>query len=401
MNTSANGNHENVDGAHEECELNVKCRVSFAAADEVVSVEHSNIKEDNGSTSSESTSTALPTRPVSTVAGWSFSNQTDQKIPCSSTYEVPQIRPTGAGVYQLPLIYNQQFQQGSDFPSVQNWVNAPVQVQPTLLNLPLTHQLQGQQVYSAHKYLQAPQSLVWLPVSSATVPYIMVAGAYPQQSNIESYQVSPSSVVSSSASPSVLNSFNTSDCSNVNGCIKTPVASSSSCTPIQHPKTYPNVLPMLNLDRKLSGGSIPQQISSNNNMDSVPSECPKSADAPAAKCPVSSDALRRQLKNELAENTEKDVKKRKEKENVWLGSCDYVEYLPEGVSNVFITLSGSKAELYEKLQNFKLEVCDILSTSDENVWNVIFESHPMARKAFFWQNLIRLRIVPPKNTHRN
>jgi len=284
--------------------------------------------------------------------------------------------------------------------SVQKGVNASSQVQPMLLNLPYSHQLPQQHVYPMHQYLQVPQNLVWLPVSSVTAPYIMVAGAYPQQSNIESKQVSPS-VVSSSASPPVLNSFNTSDCSNVDGSIKTPVVSSSSCTPIQNPKTYPNVPPMLNLDRKFSGGSIPEPISSNNNMDPVPSECSKAADTPAPKYSISSDALSMQPKNELAENTGKDVEERQEEENIWFGSCDYVQILHEGVSNVFITWSGSKVELIEKLQNFNVKVRDILSTSDENVWNAIFESHPMARKAFFLQHLIRLRIVPPKNTHRN
>jgi len=107
-----------------------------------------------------------------------------------------------------------------------------------------------------------------------------------------------------------------------------------------------------------------------------------------------------QPKYELAEKLKKNGVKRKEEENIWLGSCDYHEYCHENGSNLYITWSGSKAELVEKLQKLNLEVRDIFSTSDENVCNVIFKSHPIARKAFTMQHIIRLRIVPPRNSHR-
>jgi len=71
-----------------------------------------------------------------------------------------------------------------------------------------------------------------------------------------------------------------------------------------------------------------------------------------------------------------------------------------GGSNLFITWSGRKAELANKLHLFHLKVRDIFSTSDESILNVVFESHPIARKAFTMQNQIRMRIVPPKDSHR-
>jgi len=71
-----------------------------------------------------------------------------------------------------------------------------------------------------------------------------------------------------------------------------------------------------------------------------------------------------------------------------------------GGSNLFITWSGCKAELVNKLHTFKLKVRDIFSTSNENILNVVFESHPIARKAFTMQKQICVRIVPPKNSRR-
>lgn len=103
---------------------------------------------------------------------------------------------------------------------------------------------------------------------------------------------------------------------------------------------------------------------------------------------------------DLGEETEENDVMRKDEENVWLGSCDYVEYVHEGGSNLFITWSGSKEELCEKLGNFKLGVRDVFRTSDENVRNVVFESHSIARKAFTMQHIFRLRVVPPKNSSR-
>merc|ERR1711920_509866 len=59
------------------------------------------------------------------------------------------------------------------------------------------------------------------------------------------------------------------------------------------------------------------------------------------------------------------------------------------------------SELVDKLQSYRLEVREVLSTSDQNVCNGIFESQPIARKAFTMQQQIRLRMVPPKNSHRS
>jgi len=135
----------------------------------------------------------------------------------------------------------------------------------------------------------------------------------------------------------------------------------------------------------------------NTSLSGCTSECSESSDVRMKSPETHAVCL---TTKELAEETEENDVMRNDEENVWLGSCDYLEYLHEDGSNLFITWSGSKPELVEKLDNFKLGVRDVFSTSDENVLNVVFDSHSIARKAFTMQHLIRLRVVPPKNSHR-
>jgi len=89
-----------------------------------------------------------------------------------------------------------------------------------------------------------------------------------------------------------------------------------------------------------------------------------------------------------------------EEESLWKGNLDWEEYWLNGGSNLFISWSGPEAVLVEKLQNFKLQVREVLKTTDSNICNVIFETHPIARKAFTMQQRIRLRILPPIRSHR-
>jgi len=413
MSTECNTANKNIDDAPGECDLNIQRRHSFLAPNQIGLVEYSKCKEeDHGSISSESTSAGLPTVPMSTtestVEDESFSNQSDPNIAyCTShAYQMPMMQPAGTQVYQQPLIYNQplQFQQSYNFWGAQqgqpSFGYAP-QLQPIPMNVPLTHQVQRQQVYPMHQYQQIPQDWVRVPVSSTAVP-CMVGPVLYQQSNPGSSQVSPV-VASSNASTPVVSSFSTPCYSNY-GFFNTPVRSSASCTPIHCPTAYPDVPPVLNLTNNQQCGSLPQRISCNINTLPVSSEWTKAADSSTFECHGNTSVKQAKMTSsssvELLEKTEKEGVKRKEEENVWLGSCNYDEYCYESCSNLFVTWSGSKAELVEKLQNFKLEVRDVLSTSDENVRNVIFESHPIARKAFTMQHLIRLRIVPPKNSHR-
>jgi len=91
----------------------------------------------------------------------------------------------------------------------------------------------------------------------------------------------------------------------------------------------------------------------------------------------------------------------KEAENLWLGNCGYKEYNDDGASNLFISWNGKKSELLEKLQHYTLEVRIVFRCSDDGIFNVVFENHLSARKAFLMQRKMRLRMVPPKGSHRN
>jgi len=166
--------------------------------------------------------------------------------------------------------------------------------------------------------------------------------------------------------------------------LSTPVMSSASCTPMQLPAPCLDVPPELNLNQNLQAGTIPQGMSCNINMGPVSSGFPKLS----------------QIPHETDHSHTETVVPRKTEDDIWPGTCNYVEYQRDGGSNLFITWSGSKAKLVEKLLSYKLGVREVCSTNDENVCNVIFESHPIARKAFTMQDQIRLRIVPPKNSHR-
>jgi len=318
-----------------------------------------------------------------------LSYQTDPAMTSGTNfaYQMPQVQQAGIPLYQ-PLTYDQQhqFQQGQTFPCAQMGVHsfayAPVQVQAMPTGIPLQHQFQPNQVfYPVQQCQPTPQGCVPMPLSNTGVPSIMMPLSYSQP---ELYQASPS-VVSSTVSTPVLSCYSTPTYSMPYANLSTPVMSSASCTPIQCPAPCLDVPPELNLNHNLQAGTIPQGISCNINMGTVPSGFPK--DIPP-------------IANEPNLSQTATVVPRKEEDNLWPGTCNYVEYQRDGGSNLFITWSGSTAKLVEKLLSYKLGVRDVCSTSDENVCNVIFESHPIARKAFTMQHQIRLRIVPPKNSHR-
>jgi len=431
MNTMCNVTHENIDGAFSELlKLNVQRRESFLVPDKIGSFENSKIKDENyESTSSESNSAELPARAMSTtestVGDESLSHQTDSNMQCNTaySYQTPITQPMGNQMYQP--IYNQQlqFQQSNNLPNgmptlgyapvnQQPMGYAPVQQQPMSMNLHLDHQVQRQQVLpqqirTLHQYQQIPQ--IQLPVSGTAVPYMM-GPVYPQQSNSQYYQMSPT-VASSTTSTPVLSCFSTPGYSNVWGYINTPMLSSASGTPIQCNKIYPDIPPVLNLNNNLKNDGnddYPRRISCNINTVPSSSECLKAEDTPSSDCAASSDALMKKSNltancfsfHQSAGKTGKSDVKRKEEKDVWLGSCNYAECWHEGGSNLYVTWSGSRGELVEKLHSFKLEVGGVFRTSDQNLWNVMFESHPTARKAFTMQHLIRLRMVPPKTTNR-
>jgi len=89
----------------------------------------------------------------------------------------------------------------------------------------------------------------------------------------------------------------------------------------------------------------------------------------------------------------------KEDDDLWPGSCTYAESEQNSGATLFVTWFSSRALLVGKLRHFKLEVKHVRSTSDNKVFNVVFEGHACARKAFTMQRTIRVRMVPPKKSN--
>jgi len=91
----------------------------------------------------------------------------------------------------------------------------------------------------------------------------------------------------------------------------------------------------------------------------------------------------------------------REVESLWVGNCSYKECNLNGGSNLFITWKGTESELLLKLQDYNLEVRTASKCNNEGIFNVVFENHLSARKAFLMQRDLRMKMVPPKGSHRN
>jgi len=396
MTTVSNVDSEKKTLAEDECGLNIQCRHSFLAPDNSSSVDSLNNKEEDP----EPMSTTDSSENLSHHNGWSMGTNT------SYMCQMPQvnIQTASTKIYQ-PLYYNNQnhMQQGNNFPNIPIAVPSLGYRRVQLQQMPI-QPLQQHVIYPMQSSQHGSQDWGQIPMPTATVPYMMGTVSHPQFNNPDAQQLA-SSVVSSAvstplmSSPAYVNAY---------GYITTPVLSSASCTPIQCSSTRLEVPPLLDLIKNNTQKyTVPQRISCNINIGPDPTAFQSTPETPAAAAvPWAFSDLKESLPkivtNTLsAGESGEEIQKRavEEDESVWQGNLTFEEW-KNGGSNLFVTWSGRKAELVNKLHLFKLKVRDIFSTSDESILNVVFESHPIARKAFTMQNQIRVRIVPPKNSHR-
>jgi len=386
--------------------LNTQRRQSFLALDNSSSGEgHNNKEEDHESTCSECPSVGLATRPMSiTESSENPSYHTGSNMPSNSNtyiYQVPpgNVQPVGTQLYQ-PLIYGQQSQlrQGNQF----TVGFGPLQVQPMTM-----HSLHQEHiVYPMQRYQHGSQDWTRMPAPTTAVPSMMRPISNPQLNNLESQQLA-SSAVSSTVSTPLISCFSSPGYVNAYGYMNTPVLSSASCTPIPCSKTRLDVPPLLDLIKfNAQKYTVPQRISCSINMGPVPTSGYQSAwgttESVSKDVNNSKENITKILTNSLSSNDCAEAIQNspaQDEENIWQGSLTYEEW-KKGGSNLFITWAGRKAELVDKLHSFNLKVRDVINTSDENILNVIFETHPIARKAFTMQSEIHVRIVPPKNSHR-
>jgi len=252
-----------------------------------------------------------------------------------------------------------------------------------------------------------PEDLVSMPISPEASP-AMSSLPYRQQSNHDFGQVS-NSVISSTVSTPVFSSDRTAGYSNNYGYLSTSGLSTPSGTPIKCLATHPEIPPLLELNNNLCGSTFPKRISCSINMAQAQAGSPHVSEKTLSMSPASFHSLKNQQKSTMncisftqaVENIDKKALQSNEEERMYPGSCKYDPYLVDGASNLFITWAGSKADLVKRLKCFRLEVRDVYRTNDENISNVVFLSHRVARKAFTYQHEIRLRMVPPRNSRLN
>jgi len=395
-----------------ELALNVQRRHSFPAPDESsleVGICDDIRVEDHGSTSSECISAALSSRPMSLTV--SSSRGDENMLHAHHTWlsnmnSVRQfsnsfVQPTGCQNY--PSVIYSQNQLGFNgntaplgIPSVSY---LPIAVQPVPMNISMPYPVQQQQIYPVQQSYSAPQNWSNVPLSSASaVPYIVC----PQLKNHEIQYAS--SVPSSTVSTPVFSCASSSGWEGNYECVKTPRLLSASCSPIQCSMPYTDVPPTLDLHQIIKQDSMyPQKLCCNISMGSISSD-PETPLSPDATLPNSARRKPAPSENSFYERSLENFKKVKatrDQSNLWNGDLNYEEFKLHGGSNLFITWSGTTKELAHKLESYWLEVREVLMTSDRNVCNVIFESHPIARKAFTMQQRIGMRMIPPKNSHRS
>jgi len=388
--------------SEDQCGLDIKYRKSFPVPGENSSRGgYKSRHEDFGSTSSESTSAGSSVIPMSTsdssLRGKSMLHQIPT-VPFNPTY-----------AYQMPRRYMQ---------SVAGQVQqANVAHVPMGIPVGYSHVHGHRALRNMHSQSLQPQTIVYpmqqcqartqdwarMPTSTTAVPFMMYPESYPTESLPEPQQVSSvassaiSTPVFSLGSPGYINSY---------GYVSTPVLSSAPCTPVPYQTAYVEVPPTLHLHKNNVGYKTPQGMSCNINMGPVSDGCRSAPKKPATTSVNSSNLPSKQpesLKRATATGAvEKGASEEgdEEEDDLWAGNVNYAEYRVNGSSNLFVTWPLTKAELVEKMQSYNLEVRDIFTTADDNIYNVIFVSHPIARKAFTMQQQIGLRIVPPKNSRR-
>jgi len=407
MNISTDSIHGDINRPPNECSnWNTQCRYTFLPPDKCSSVSSYHIKDwNNGPTSSDYSSARLAKELWliidSASEDESATHRTDSTIPRNTFYSKKklQLQPS-VGMLHQPWIYDKQhqIQRSYDFaplPRETSFRVAPVEERSMPMSSPS----------SPHDHLMHhawPKNFEYVPITPEATPSMMSLLSYPEQNNA---QVS-ASVVSSTLSTPVLDSVSTAGYCNTYGYVKTPVGSSASSTPIWGHLNHPDLLPVLDLNSKnLHGSTFPKRISSNIHMVKGKAGCPNAPERTACMpSTTSSHSLINKQKtkpNYFPSGDTVKIIKQKALDNLWSGSCEYDEYLHNRASNLFITWSGSKAKLIDILKRFKLKLRDVCRTKDENIYNVIFESHQMARKAFTRQREIPLRIVPPKNSQLN
>jgi len=399
-----------------DCGLNIRHRHSFSAPDENYLNGGRDVSEKESENTSDCNFAESNRSPMLTN---DTSADTDSRLRCS-TRSVPFMKTYSRTIPQgtvpshevktgWPLIYDQQQQlvyNLNPVPMVAPSLNLPkVQTQqmPTTIQSSLPVQPQFL-VYPAPHCQYRPQNCTHMPAFTTAVPCMVrpVSHLYPSR---PAASQAPTGAFTSVTIPSYCY-YNSAGNLNKSGWYSTPAHSTSSCTSMASSYTH-DVVPILKLcGDNAPGCPMPKYLSCSINGGPV-SDGHSYVSKNLAAVPVTSRILMKQniSTNRTSHHQERGElsgeKVLKKDEHLWQPNMDYAEFQRDGCSNLFVTWSGSVAEMVDIYRNFNLEILEVLRTTDESIHNVIFVSHIVARKAFTLQKQIRLRAVPPKNSIRN
>jgi len=386
-----------------------------------------NFSAEDGSTISESSSNLSPMMPAqvsqSPMENDSLSGKTARVLPCRwrCDYQIPLVEKPMVAQTSKSVAHDQYHPQSYlNFHAPQlgtrllGWGNMSPFHQ-TQLNLHQSNQSWVQNFPPLHQYQSSmtQQILAKMPTMAPNMTPFLDPMSYSQHNDNNVETRTAASGLLCPLNTAIVNYHSASSCGVGNSIMLPSIPGiSNPCTPMPYtPMHYlvqsSTLPPLLKLRNKNTEGCvIPKQISCTINppQGSLPvSTSMKSSTAllEDKSSTVSQHKLHSSI-NEARTTTKKGTtKKINSDEELWPGNFDYAEYGSNGGSNLYVTWSANQSELKEKLRIKKITVRTIGRTSQKYIYNVIFDNHLSARKAFLLQRELQIRMIPPRNSRRN
>lgn len=287
--------------------------------------------------------------------------------------------------------------------------------------------MQGQ--YPQMIYTQSPYQMV--TQAGCSVGYGNIFPSNTQVSHLRQPQLFDSPVMVQPSSVSVINSPN----NPVFGYLGVDYANnmmvaSTQSSPVEHSTTAlfspsyvtsvvpsavkTSMVPCLYINQNPSGCTVPQNISCNIRPVPIQNEIPNATVAipstPLRTCSIDTSMSERateasgksvNVTTESMQRIRAGLDFSNDSEDWYSSKINYSEYVHGSGSNLYVTWSKSAYDLKYVLESHNLEVLCILNTDDDSIFNVVFDNHLTARRAFIKQRSILLRMVPPKNSKKN
>jgi len=294
-----------------------------------------------------------------------------------------------------PNHYFQHKQMVVPSPRYMNMLPIHVQVPPMMISQPQS--VRTLQVFNTVKQHDGHGAIKGMAVSPTMQPGLIYPSNFSQVAHIPHFPP----LVSPRIAPSPFANYVAPVHNNSYRYVKTPVVSHGSYTCLRGSKDAP---PGKQLDTKqlLENTSsattlLPVSVASVQRRTTVPSH-ESSFSSQSNKQVTRALKTVSDIKPVCNTQTLTNESVRSEDVDLWPGSCNYTESELNAGSSLFVSWCGLQSELVGNLRNFQFEVMHVHETCDDTVFNVVFVSHAIARKAFTKQRTIRLRMVPPKKS---